>query len=315
MTSFNRAAGAGLVALVATAGVATVAGGGCNSTECYEKVRQPDTYATVERPVVVRPGHTEVIHHPAAVLDRVKKVEVVPGQWQKQHVPAVHGTMTKAVLVRPARVSYEHVPAVRQRIVQDVVVKPAHVRWERQRDAFGRERMCKVVVPAVTKSVERDVMVSPAQKIARTVPAEYRTVAQPVQLAPARTSYAYQPPVHQYVSQPMVVRPATQEVIHHPAVMGSSAITCWSSGAAMRGCRSATGEPRSASRPRFSLTSRCGAPVGYDRSPAPFEQHCRATIELIPSPSGRGSTSFFPLGGITSRIGGGEFLIPSRLHC
>ncbi len=63
------AAGVMLMATAASAG-----GYGCASAECYEKVRRPDVYATVERPVVVRPGYAEVVHVPPAVLDRVRRV-------------------------------------------------------------------------------------------------------------------------------------------------------------------------------------------------------------------------------------------------
>ena len=190
----------------------------CRS-ECYEKVRQPDTYATVERPVVVRPGYSEVVHTPPVVLDRVARVEAVPGRWYAHSTPAVYGSMARTVMVAPARTVSEHVPAVRQRVLSHVVVRPAKVGWQRSVDAFGRETMCKVEVPAQTRAVERDVVVAPARTVERVVPARYSTVAQPVLVQPARTHHVYQAPVYNYVSQPMVIRPATTEVIAHAPVV------------------------------------------------------------------------------------------------
>mgnify|MGYP007071129816 CR=1 FL=1 len=65
---------ASFAAIAAFAGMATPAAAFCDR-ECYEKVRQPDTYATVERQVVVRPGYSEVVRTPPVVLDRVARVE------------------------------------------------------------------------------------------------------------------------------------------------------------------------------------------------------------------------------------------------
>lgn len=35
--------------------------GGGRAIACYEKVKQPDVYATVQRPVVMRPAFTQVV--------------------------------------------------------------------------------------------------------------------------------------------------------------------------------------------------------------------------------------------------------------
>ena len=44
---------------------------GCGrAVECYDRVRVPDTYATVERPVIVRPGFREVVQMPPVVSVR-----------------------------------------------------------------------------------------------------------------------------------------------------------------------------------------------------------------------------------------------------
>ena len=218
--------------MIAAVGVATALGltlatgsamagdHGCRSSECYERVRQPDVYGHVDRPVVIQPGYSQVVHYPAAVHDRVRAVEVIPGSFDVQRTPAMYGSYTRTVMVAPSRTTHQHVPA-RYKVAQhEQIVRAAKVRWERQVDAHGRVTMCKVVVPAVTRTVARSVMVSPAHTVAHVAPARYTQVRQPMLVAPARTNYSYNPPVYSYVSEPMVIRPATREVINHPPVIG-----------------------------------------------------------------------------------------------
>ena len=193
---------------------------GCRSAECYERVRRPDVYATVARPVVIAPGHVDVVRHPPVVIENVRRIETVPGQFHVQHSPAMYGSYTRTVMVSPARTVHQHVPAVRQIVHRHEIVRAASYRWERTVDAHGRVTMCKVGVPQVTRTVAREVVVAPAQTVALVVPAQYRQISQPMLVAPARRHFTYQPPAYAYVSEPMVVRPATQSVIHHPPVMG-----------------------------------------------------------------------------------------------
>jgi hypothetical protein len=218
---FSTSAVAGLAALgiAMSAGSALAGGYGCEAAECYEKVRRPDVYATVERPVVVRPGYGEVVHTPAAVLERVRRIEMVPGSFNVHREPAVYGSYTSTVMVAPSRTVHEHIPASYRTVQQTEVWRPASVRWERRVDRHGRETMCKVVVPAVTRTVARNVMVSPGQSFARVVPAQFAQVQRPMLVQPARTVQSYNPPVHAFVREPMVVRPAMREVIQHPPVI------------------------------------------------------------------------------------------------
>jgi hypothetical protein len=211
--------------LVALAFQPTLSGpasaGGCrDNAECYEKVKAPDVYATVARPVVVQPGYQQTVHTPAVVGARTQKIEVQPGAWSAHHKPAEYGSYTKSVMVQPARVSHTHVPARYATVHETVVVRAAGYRWERSVDRHGRETMCKVAVPAETRTVARQVQVSAAQTVAHTTPAVYKTVTQPVLLSPAKTVHAYTPPVHDYVSHPVVLRPAQTHVVNHPPVMG-----------------------------------------------------------------------------------------------
>lgn len=206
-------------ALVGFAGPALAGGHGCASRECFEKVRQPDTYATVERPVVVRPGYAEVVHTPPVVHERIRRIESVPGTWHSHREPAVYGSYTRTVMVRPARTVHDHIPAVTRMVAHTEVVRPARVTWQRQVDSHGRETMCKVVVPAQTRAVHRNVIVSGPRRISRTIPAEFRQVSQPMLIQPARNINVYQPPVHSYVREPMVIRPATATVVHHAPVV------------------------------------------------------------------------------------------------
>ena len=220
---FDNGAGIGIVAAlgVMLTSYAALAGDyGCRSAECYERVRQPDVYGTVTRPVVVHPGHTEVLYYPPAIVDRLQAVEVVPGSFNVQRQPAMYGSYTRTVMVSPARFVQHHAPSVRKVVHTREVVRPAQVRWEYQRDAHGRMTKCKVVTPAVTRTVARTVVVAPAHIVEHVIPARFAQVQQPMLVEPARTHYTYTPPVYQYVSEPMMIRPATREVINHPPVIG-----------------------------------------------------------------------------------------------
>lgn len=207
------------IGLTPAIGTAQAGDRGCRTVACFERVRQPDLYKTVHRPVVVAPGYTEVVRNAPVVMDRVRRVEVVPGQFNVTHAPAVYGSYSRAVMVAPARHVQQHVPAAHQTVHSQVVVRRASFKWQRTVDAHGRITMCKVEVPAMTRTVARTVQVSPAMTVMRTIPARYTQVQAPVLLQPARTQYTYQPAMHAYVSEPMVIRPATQTVIQHPPVI------------------------------------------------------------------------------------------------
>src|SRR5262249_45835007 len=152
-----------------------------------ERVRQPDVYATVERPVVVSPGYVQVVEQPPIVMDRVRRIEAIPGSFEVQHLPPVYGSYTSTVMVAPARPVAEHIPEARTIVHQHVVVRPARIKWQRTVDAHGRVRLCKVEVPTVTRVVARSVMVAPATTIYRTIPAQYRQAVMPMLVRPART--------------------------------------------------------------------------------------------------------------------------------
>jgi hypothetical protein len=193
---------------------------GCSSAECYEKVRQPDVYGDVQRPVLIEPGHSEVAHRPAAIQLRAQRIEVIPGSWHAAHSPALYGSTQKHVMVRKAQVSTSHTPAV-YKTVHEQVMSGGHVRWERVRDAHGRERLCKVVVPGKMMSMARRVMVQPAHTSQTVVPAVYRTVTRPVLVQAAKKHHTYQYPVYQWVHNANVIRPATTETFRHAPVYGT----------------------------------------------------------------------------------------------
>jgi hypothetical protein len=193
--------------------------GGCKSAECLEKVRQPDVYGTVQRPVLIEPGRTEVVHQPAAIQLRAQRIEVIPGSWHGTHSPALYGSTQKHVMVKPAQVSTHHTPAVYKTVHEQGMSAP-HVRWERVRDAHGRERMCKVVTPGRMMSMARRVMVRPAHTSETVVPATYRTVRRSVLVQAAKTRHVYRNPVHQWVHNANVIRPATAVTYQHQPVYG-----------------------------------------------------------------------------------------------
>jgi hypothetical protein len=193
---------------------------GCDA-DCYQKVRQPDVYGTIQRPAVVEPARSETVHQPAAIAIRPQRIEVIPGQWHGTRTPAIYGSMQKHVLAKPAKVTYSHVPAVYKTVHEEVQVRPAAIKWSRSHDRFGHETMCKVPVAGETRTVARKVLVQPAQRIAHTTPAVFRSVTTPVLMAPAKVRHTYQPPVHQWVANAHVIRPAMLHTVTHPAVIGS----------------------------------------------------------------------------------------------
>lgn len=195
-------------------------GCGGNAAECYEKVRLPDAYATVARPVLIHPGYSEVVHQPAVVINRAEPYEIRPGSWRAVRTPAVYGTRSEQVLVSPGRTTYEDVPAETRTVHETIVEHRGSWHWERRVDLFGHERMCKVVTPPVTRTVERTVVVAPARRIARRSEPVYATVNRPVLLQPESVRHVYEPPLTGYTNRPVVVQAASARVITHPPVTG-----------------------------------------------------------------------------------------------
>lgn len=217
---FSAAAGVIAMGLALAAGPVQAGDWGCRTGECYERVRQPDVYGHVSRPVVITPGYTAVHHYPPAIMNRVRAIEAVPGSFSVRRQPALWGSYTRTLMVSPGRTVHTHVPATYRTVHALEVVRPARVRWEYQRDAHGRLVKCKVETPAVTRTVTRTVLASPAHSVARVIPARYAQVSVPMMVSPARTTFTYAPPAYQYVNEPMVVRPATRELVTHPPVIG-----------------------------------------------------------------------------------------------
>ncbi len=195
--------------------------GGGRAIACYEKVKQPDVYATVQRPVVMRPAFTQVVTSPPIIENRAEKVLVRPGSYHAIEQPAEYATRTERVLVQPAHTTYVDEPPVVRTVRESVVVQPASVHWEHSRGFLGRgERMCQVAVPAVTRDVERQVVVSPGRRVAQVEPAVYENVSRQVLVRPASVQKVYEPPVYSWANRQIVVRPAYSHVIQHPPVTG-----------------------------------------------------------------------------------------------
>ena len=193
--------------------------GGGRAIACYEKVKQPDVYATVQRPVVVRPAFTQVVTSPPVTEYRAEKVLVREGSWHSVEQPAEYASRTERVLVRAAETNYIDEPPVTRTVRESVVVQPASSRWEHSRGFLGRgERMCQVEVAAVTRDVERQVVVTPGRRVAQVQPAVYENVTRNVIVRPASHQKVYEPPVYSWANRQIVVREAQQHVIQHPAV-------------------------------------------------------------------------------------------------
>ncbi|HYD15326.1 MAG TPA: hypothetical protein VEA77_02890 [Hyphomicrobium sp.] len=139
--------------------------------ECYDKIRTPDVYRVVDRPVVVQPGFREVVvTRPTVVMQ------------------------TERVMVAPRRVGYVQTPDVYRTEFQEIVVRPAGYRWKSTYGLYG-ERRCKVPVPAEIKVVPREVFVRPGRRVRVVEPAVYAVRERAVAVRPAQRLVVDYPPV------------------------------------------------------------------------------------------------------------------------
>lgn len=150
--------------------------------ECYDRVRLPDVYRTVERPVVVRPGYRRVYETRPVVVVRPERVMVAPG-----------------------RVDYAMTPPVTRTVLQEVVVRRGGYRWETTWGPHG-ERRCKVPVPPEVKVVPREVVVSPGRRVRMVTPPVYAVQNRAVAVRPGQRYVVDQPPVIAYERSRVLVR-------------------------------------------------------------------------------------------------------------
>lgn len=110
----GRIVGTGIaLAAIFGASIPAIAGGhGCRgkAVACYEKVRLPDVYKTIERPVVVKPAREHVVRVPAVVGTRLEREIVAPGRVHAVPVAPVYGTLMRREMVAPGTVSYRSTP-------------------------------------------------------------------------------------------------------------------------------------------------------------------------------------------------------------
>lgn len=140
--------------------------------ECYDKVRLPDVYRTVDRPVVLRPGFREVVETDPVVVMRAERV-----------------------MVAPRRVDYVMTPPVMRTVMQEIVVRRGGYRWKTTYGPYG-ERRCKVPVAAEVKVVPREVVVAPGRRVRVVSPPVYALRERAVAVRPAqRLVYDYPPVV------------------------------------------------------------------------------------------------------------------------
>lgn len=140
--------------------------------ECYDKVRLPDVYRTVDRPVVLRPGFREVVETDPVVVMRAERV-----------------------MVAPRRVDYVMTPPVTRTVMQEIVVRRGGYRWKTTYGPYG-ERRCKVPVAAEVKVVPREVVVAPGRRVRVVSPPVYALRERAVAVRPAqRLVYDYPPVV------------------------------------------------------------------------------------------------------------------------
>ena len=97
-----------VAAFVVAAGMAipSLAQAGC--TTCYQPQVIPPQYRTVERTVMVSPGHTIRRHRPAMYRTVMvpKTVMVAPPRTEYRRIPAQYATTQRTIQVAPAQVYY-----------------------------------------------------------------------------------------------------------------------------------------------------------------------------------------------------------------
>lgn len=154
--------------------------------DCYDKVRLPDIYRTVDRPVIVRPGFREVVETEPVVVMRAERV-----------------------MIAPRRVDYVMTPPVTRTVMQEIVVRRGGYRWKATYGPYG-ERRCKVPVPAEVKVVPREVVVGPGRRVRVVSPAMYAIRERAIAVRPAqRIVYDYPPVVARERARVLVRRGGT----------------------------------------------------------------------------------------------------------
>jgi hypothetical protein len=206
----------GLAAVLGAGAPALAGGHGCRGEEvhCYKKVRLPDVYQNVERPVMLRPATKRVVHVPPVVGTRLEREVVAPGRAHAVHVPPVYSTIVRRELVQPGTVGYRVTPPVVE------TVHPGRTRWVTYRDRYGQTIRCPKKSPPVTRTIARDVVVDPGQRVPVFTPPIYADVPRTVLVRPAGVRHVYQPPVTRFVERPVVLRPAQRHVVVEPPVYG-----------------------------------------------------------------------------------------------
>ncbi|WP_295557894.1 hypothetical protein [uncultured Hyphomicrobium sp.] len=172
---------AALAALFSVASATTPAMA-CRYGECYDKVRLPDVYRTVDRPVVVRPGYREIVETEPVVVVRPERVVLQPG-----------------------RVDYVMTPPVTRTVLQEIVVRRGGYRWKTTYGPYG-ERRCKVPVAAEVKVVPREVVVAPGRRVRMVTPPVYGYQNRAIAVRPAQRIVYDTPPVVSYERTRVLVR-------------------------------------------------------------------------------------------------------------
>jgi hypothetical protein len=171
------------VAAMATVAAASAPAAACQrGAECYDRVRLPDVYRTVERPVVVRAGYRE--------------------QWETEPVVVVR---PERVMVAPGRVEYAMTPPVTRTVLQEIVVRRGGYRWETTWGPHG-ERRCKVPVPPEVKLVPREVLVRPGRRVRVVTPPVYAVRNRALAVRHAQRYVVDHPPVVAYRRERVLVR-------------------------------------------------------------------------------------------------------------
>ena len=194
--------------------------------KCYAKCRQPDTYETVTKSVLVKEASTKLVKVPAVYETKYEKVLVKEASKTYKVIPATYRTVTEKILVTPEKKTVRTVPAKFETKTRRILVSEARGEWVKKKkepNCFSENPddcfiVCYEEVPAVYRTETYQVMTEPARTIEDYIPAKYKTVTRKVVDREASVVEVPIDAVYKTIATKVLVSPATTREETIPAV-------------------------------------------------------------------------------------------------
>lgn len=194
--------------------------------KCYAKCRQPDTYDTVTKSVLVREASTKMVKQDAVYDTRYEKVMVKEASKKFKVIPATYKTIREKIMVTPEKRVIKTIPAKFKDEKRKVLVTEARGEWVKKKkepNCFSENPedcfiACYEEIPAVYRTEYYQIMVSPAETREEIIPAKYKTVEKRVIDREASVVEVPVEPVYKTIATKVMITPerTIEEVI--PAV-------------------------------------------------------------------------------------------------